>query len=75
MAAVMSTVDSQLLVVVGAIVNDLYINYIKPQVAEDAKRVSKITIGTTAVMGIVTFLIAMDPPELMVWLNLFATAG
>lgn len=75
LAAVMSTVDSQLLVVVGAIVNDLYINYIKPQVAEDAKRVSKITIGTTAVMGIVTFLIAMDPPELMVWLNLFATAG
>lgn len=75
LAAVMSTVDSQLLVVVGAIVNDLYVNYIKPQVAEDAKRVSKLTIGTTIVMGIVTFLLAIDPPELMVWLNLFATAG
>ncbi len=75
LAAVMSTVDSQLLVVVGAIVNDLFINYIKPELAKDAKKVSKISIGTTALMGIITFLLALDPPELMVWLNLFATAG
>lgn len=75
LAAVMSTVDSQLLVVVGAIVNDLYVNYLRPSVAKDTHRISKITIGTAIVMGIITFILAMDPPELMVWLNLFATAG
>jgi len=75
LAAVMSTVDSQLLVVVGAIVNDLIINYIRPELAEDPKAVSRRTTGWAVILGIIIFIIAMNPPELMVWLNLFATAG
>lgn len=75
LAAVMSTVDSQLLVVVGAIVNDLYVNYLKPEIKTEHKKVSKLTIGTAAAVGIIIFLVSLDPPQLMVWLNLFATAG
>ncbi len=75
LAAVMSTVDSQLLVVVGAIVNDLYVNYINPAFAKNPNNVQKLTIGAAVVIGLVTFTIAFNPPELMVWLNLFATAG
>ncbi|OZV10945.1 sodium/panthothenate symporter [Tissierella sp. P1] len=75
LAAVMSTVDSQLLVVVGAIVNDLIINYIKPKFAKDSHKVSRWTIGWAVIVGIIIFLVSMEPPELMVWLNLFATAG
>lgn len=75
LASVMSTVDSQLLVVVGAIVNDITINYIKPEIKKNSDKTSKLTIGSAIVLGIIIFLIAMDPPELMVWLNLFATAG
>lgn len=75
LASVMSTVDSQLLVVVGAIINDLYINYIKPEVAKDSHKVQKLTIGSAIVVGVIIFIVALDPPELMVWLNLFATAG
>jgi sodium/pantothenate symporter len=75
LAAVMSTVDSQLLVVVGAIVNDLIINYLKPGLAKDSKSVSIRTTGWAVIIGVITYIIAMNPPELMVWLNLFATAG
>lgn len=75
LASVMSTVDSQLLVVVGAIVNDLIINYIKPDLGKDSKKTSKITTGVALILGVIIFLIAMNPPNLMVWLNLFATAG
>ncbi len=75
LAAVMSTVDSQLLVVVGAIVNDLIINYIKPDLKTDQHKVSQLTIIWAVLLGIIIFFVSKNPPELMVWLNLFATAG
>jgi sodium/pantothenate symporter len=75
LASVMSTVDSQLLVVVGAIVNDLYVNYINPEFGKNPSKVQKLTIGAAVLIGIITFIAAYNPPELMVWLNLFATAG
>lgn len=75
LASVMSTVDSQLLVVVGAIVNDLIINYIRPDMARDPKKTSRATTISSLALGVIIFLIAMNPPNLMVWLNLFATAG
>ena len=75
LAAVMSTVDSQLLVVVAAIVNDLLVNYIKPELKANFKKLRTITIATCFVVGAIIVALAFDPPELMVWLNLFATAG
>ena len=75
LAAVMSTVDSQLLIVVGAIVNDLYANYIKPEDKKDSRKMSRISFIATIVVGILIFLVAYNPPELMVWLNLYANAG
>jgi sodium/pantothenate symporter len=75
LAAVMSTVDSQLLVVVAAIINDLLVNYIRPELKENFKKLRSITIATCFIVGLVIVVLAFDPPELMVWLNLFATAG
>ncbi len=75
LAAVMSTVDSQLLVVVAAIVNDLLVNYIKPELKANFKKLRTITIVTCCIVGLIIVALAFDPPELMVWLNLFATAG
>jgi sodium/pantothenate symporter len=75
LAAVMSTVDSQLLVVVAAIVNDLLVNYIKPELKANFKKLRSITIVTCCIVGAIVVGLAFDPPELMVWLNLFATAG
>ncbi|RDY29008.1 sodium/panthothenate symporter [Romboutsia weinsteinii] len=75
LASIMSTVDSQLLVASGAIVNDLYINYIKPNIKNDSKKTGKISILATALIGIAIYLVAFNPPELIVWLNLYANAG
>ena len=75
LAAVMSTVDSQLLVVVAAIVNDLLVNYVNPGLKTNLRALRRITVGTCLAVGAVTVVLAFDPPELMVWLNLFATAG
>ncbi len=71
LAAVMSTVDSQLLLAVGAIVNDLYANLINPNL----KRTALFTFISALVIGIITYIIAYNPPPLMVWLNLYAHAG
>jgi len=71
LAAIMSSVDSQLLIGLGAIVNDVYLNIINPK----AKRTSTITFIFAALIGIAVFIAAFDPPELMVWLNLYAAAG
>lgn len=71
LAAVMSTVDSQLLLAVGAIVNDVYANLINPRI----KRAASFTFATAIIVGIIVFVAAFDPPELMVWLNLHAISG
>lgn len=73
MAAIMSTVDSLLLLVSSAVVKDVYLNYIKPSASE--KRVKRLSIGITAFLGISVFLIALQPPDLLIWLNLFAFGG
>lgn len=73
MAAIMSTVDSLLLLVSSAIVKDVYINYLKPQASD--QNVKRVSFVVTALLGVVVFLMALDPPELIIWLNLFAFGG
>ncbi|MDW0116340.1 sodium/pantothenate symporter [Sporosarcina thermotolerans] len=73
MAAIMSTVDSLLLLVSSAIVKDVYLNFIKPEATE--KRVKQISIGVTGILGIIVFLLAIQPPDLLIFLNLFAFGG
>ncbi|GGC98695.1 sodium/pantothenate symporter [Pontibacillus salipaludis] len=73
MAAIMSTVDSLLLLVSSAILKDVYLNYVKPDASN--QRVKKLSITITAVLGILVFLMALNPPDLLIWLNLFAFGG
>lgn len=73
MAAIMSTVDSLLLLVSSAIVKDVYLNFIKPEATE--KSVKRISIGVTGILGIIVFLLALQPPDLLIFLNLFAFGG
>jgi sodium/pantothenate symporter len=73
MAAIMSTVDSLLLLVSSAIVKDVYLNFIKPEATE--KRVKQISLGVTGILGISVFLLALQPPDLLIFLNLFAFGG
>ena len=73
LAAIMSTVDSLLLLVSSAVVKDVYVNYIKPKASE--KQVKRVSFTVTGVLGILVFSMALSPPDLLVWLNLFSFGG
>lgn len=77
LAAIMSTVDSMLLLASAAIVKDLYIQY---RLHGDASRMKpaslkRMSLISTAVIGLLVFLAAIEPPDLLVWINLFAFGG
>lgn len=73
MAAIMSTVDSLLLLVSSAIVKDVYINFIRPEAEE--KRIKIVSFSVTGLLGVIVFLLALQPPELLIFLNLFSFGG
>jgi sodium/pantothenate symporter len=73
LAAIMSTVDSLLILVSSSIVKDVYINYLNPSASE--KTVKRISFGVTTILGSIVFLLALNPPELLIFLNLFAFGG
>jgi len=73
LAAMMSTLDSLLLLVSSSVVKDIYINYVKPTASMG--HVKKVSFIVTALIGIVAFLMALNPPELLIYLNLFAFGG
>ncbi len=73
MAAIMSTVNALLILVSSALVKDIYLNYIKPDASND--RVKKISFSATAIIGILCIIFSLNPPDLIVWLNLFAFGG
>ncbi|MEG1642058.1 MAG: sodium/pantothenate symporter [Synergistaceae bacterium] len=76
-AAIMSTVDSMLIMCSAAIVKDLYFHY----VAKDderklpPKKIKKFSFVVTSVIGVLVFIAALNPPSLLVWINLFAFGG
>ncbi|MBE5934098.1 MAG: sodium/pantothenate symporter [Lachnospiraceae bacterium] len=79
MAAVMSTVSSLLILASASLVKDLWKNYV---VKEDAKRVekynknlSKTSFLVTLAIGIIVLLLALTPPDIIFWINLFAMGG
>ena len=73
LAAIMSTVDSFLILSSATIVKDLYINYINPNPGD--RKIKKLSLFTSLFIGIIVFLLSLDPPDLLVWINLFALAG
>ena len=77
LAAIMSTVDSMLLLASAAIIKDLYIHY---RLKGDASRIAPLKVRRaslicTLVIGFLVFLAALQPPDLLVWINLFAFGG
>ena len=86
LAAVMSTIDSLLILASATIIKDLYLHYIKKvplgeEAANDSKydeafdKVPKYSFALTACIGILACLLALNPPSVIVWINLFAFGG
>ncbi|MEH6531397.1 MAG: sodium/pantothenate symporter [Photobacterium frigidiphilum] len=78
MAAIMSSIDSQLIQASATLLKDLYLNYINPKAAEGPnanKHLSKLSLWVTGIFSVLVFIAATNPPEMIIWLNLLAFGG
>ena len=73
LAAIMSTVSSLLLLSSAAIIKDLLLRFGKREY--ENIRLKQISFFSTLVIGIFVFLVALNPPNIIVWINLFAMGG
>lgn len=69
----MSTVDSFLILTSATIVKDLYLHYVDKNASTE--KIKKLSLMTSLGFGILVFILALNPPNLLVWINLFALAG
>lgn len=74
MSAIMSTIDAQLIQSSSVFVKDLYLG-IKPDVAKNSKRISWFSTGVTLLLSILLLFASLNPPKMIIWLNLFAFGG
>jgi hypothetical protein len=72
-AAVMSSVDSFLLMVSSAVVRDIYQNRVNPNASE--KRLKRLSYLVTVVVGTLAMLAVLNPPQYLQDLIVFATSG
>lgn len=72
-AAMMSTVDSQLLVATSAITEDIYRKLINPEASQ--KRLVFLARLFTLVIAIVGFILGLGATKLVYWLVLYAWGG
>ena len=77
LAAIMSTVDSMLLMIAASLVKDIYLQY---RHKGDISKISptgikRFSFITTIIIGLLVFFAALNPPTLLVWINLFAFGG
>jgi len=74
MAAIMSTINSQLLQSSATIIKDLYLN-IAPEEIKKEKKLTWISSASTLILGALLLLAAWHPPQMIIWLNLLAFGG
>lgn len=75
MAAIMSTIDSLLIQASATLLKDLYLNYINPKATQDAqseRKLSKLSLWITGIFSVLVFVAALNPPDMIIWLNLLA---
>jgi len=72
-AAVMSSVDSFLLLVSSGVVRDIYQENINPEASE--RHLKKLSHGVTIVVGSLAVLAVLNPPEYLQDLIVFASGG
>ena len=73
LAAIMSTVDSMVLVVCGVIVRDLYKPYVNPQMS-DARGLALGSV-VSGVVGVLVVVLAFRPPAYLEYLVIYAIGG
>ncbi|MDR2795265.1 MAG: sodium/pantothenate symporter [Spirochaetaceae bacterium] len=76
LAATMSTVSSLLIMASSAIIKDLWLRY-RPKhgTPPDDRQLRRFSVLVTLGIGLISMLIAVKPPSVIVWINLFAFGG
>lgn len=74
MSAIMSTIDAQLIQSSSIFVKDLYLA-VRPEAATQQQKVSKLSSLITLALTILLIIAALNPPDMIIWLNLFAFGG
>ena len=72
-AAVMSSVDSFLLLVSSGVVRDIYQQGSRRKVPE--KTIARLSYWTTLIVGVLAVLFVLNPPEFLQTLIVFASGG
>ncbi|MFP6855143.1 MAG: hypothetical protein VB980_05110, partial [Opitutales bacterium] len=72
-AAVMSSVDSFLLLVSSTVVRDVYQQRVNPNASE--QKIKRLTYWTTCLLGVGAALAVVNPPEFLQTLIIFASGG
>ncbi|MGY4676337.1 sodium/pantothenate symporter [Pasteurella sp. P03HT] len=74
MSAIMSTIDAQLIQSSSIFVKDLYLSA-KPEMANNQRKISWFSSMITLMLTALLILAALNPPDMIIWLNLFAFGG
>ncbi|MGQ0287046.1 sodium/pantothenate symporter [Pasteurellaceae bacterium 22721_9_1] len=74
MSAIMSTIDAQLIQSSSIFVKDLYLS-VKPEMADNQKKISLFSSLITLIITVLLIWAALNPPDMIIWLNLFAFGG
>lgn len=76
MAAIMSSIDSQLIQASSVFIKDIFLNN-KPSLNKpnNTKKVKLISNLSTLIFTILAIIVALNPPDMIIWLNLFALGG
>ena len=75
MAAIMSTIDSMLIQSSATLIKDLYLNHIRPNALTQSngeKKLGRLALFSNIILSLLVFVAAINPPEMIIWLNLLA---
>ncbi|MDT9587240.1 MAG: sodium/pantothenate symporter [Candidatus Arsenophonus melophagi] len=73
-AAIMSTINSNLLQASATIIKDLYLNVVPFEIKKQ-KKLNRIANVSTFIFSLLLLIAAWRPPKMIIWLNLLAFGG
>ncbi|UKH25547.1 sodium/pantothenate symporter [Actinobacillus pleuropneumoniae] len=74
MAAIMSSIDSLLIQSSSTLIKDLYLA-VKPEAVNDEAKLKRFSTMTTLTFAVLLVFAALNPPDMLIWLNLLSLGG
>ncbi|WGE76754.1 sodium/pantothenate symporter [Actinobacillus equuli subsp. haemolyticus] len=74
MAAIMSSIDSLLIQSSSTLIKDLYLA-VKPEAVDNEAKLKRFSTMTTLTFAVLLVFAALNPPDMLIWLNLLSLGG